>query len=220
MESSNTSVMSMINLPAALVLAVATLATPALLVSLQARDAKARDACAKELQQLGSALLAQIDQGQGPALSPVRGNLAPENGFADGSNDDARALYLGYMLEDEEDFKAFASYYSSRTAQGLPLEDAIPLPAARADGRSAILRVRSLTERPEGSAWQNWYKDPSLIPLLIERSDRHDARGRHIVFMDGHVGFVPHARSTIFPMARSMTGGLNDLDSLQPAATQ
>jgi len=192
-------------------------------VMLQSRDARALESCRAEMQQAGAALLAAMEEdpdGFAPALSPVKGALAPVTGYHDGAMDDSRFLYLGYMFEDEQDFNAFREYYTGRTSNSAPFEDAIPLSKPRAGGRNAILRLRVMGDGPDGSAWKTWYQNPSRIPMLYERSKHHAMRGAHVFFLDGHVEFIPHARTTAFPLTRGMAGGVMELDALQPETSQ
>ncbi|MFA6240489.1 MAG: H-X9-DG-CTERM domain-containing protein [Candidatus Hydrogenedentales bacterium] len=50
------------------------------------------------------------------------------------------------------------------------------------------------------------------IPVLIERPDLH-GNGGHVLYMDGHVEFVPYPGP--FPMTRDFIEGLRSLDALE-----
>ncbi|NUM56176.1 MAG: hypothetical protein HUU46_21255 [Candidatus Hydrogenedentes bacterium] len=136
--------------------------------------------------------------------------------YPDGKVDDSRFLYLGYMLEDEADGRTLASYYSAKMAKGEPLEDVIPLAKSRSDGRNALLRVQSLKDLPPGGAWNNWYRDPSRIPVFIERPEVHSGKGQHVIFLDGRAMYYPYARGNVWPLERGMMRSLSQMDESGP----
>ena len=139
--------------------------------------------------------------------------------YPDGNIGDSRVLYLGYMLEDDDDLNTLAGYYANRMSNGQPLEDVIPLAKPRPDGRTAILRIQLLKDQPPGGAWSNWYRDPSVIPVFIERSYL-EGSGGHVVFLDGHTTYYPFARSTVWPCDRHNTGPLRQMDDPSPDTKQ
>lgn len=52
----------------------------------------------------------------------------------------------------------------------------------------------------------------SLLPIVIERPERH-RDGGHVLYMDGHVEFVPYPGK--FPMTPAFIEGLRSLDALE-----
>lgn len=216
-------------------LATAVVAVLGWIVTLQAQDAKPVEVCRARMEQIAAAFMQYLDaspNGLAPPLSPRRGVLMFDDvGFVPGMLDpamfssplvdhtypagvvdDSQFVYLGYMIEDESDLEAFALYYAERTLRGRPLEDVIPLPNPREDGRDVILRIRKREAVPDGGAWKNWYTDAARIPVLIERMTNHDPHGSHVIFLDGHVDYRP------FPglWPRRTYRALNEIDALQP----
>lgn len=132
--------------------------------------------------------------------------------------DKSTLLYLGYMIEDEDDARALAAHYTDKMSARAPLADVIPLGKTRPDGRNALLRIQSLKDRPAGGAWSNWYRDPSRIPVFIERPEAHDGKGLHVVFLDGHVTYFPYTRGNVWPLERGVISALRQMDEFDPNA--
>ena len=113
--------------------------------------------------------------------------------------DDGDFVYLGYVLQNDEDVGDFAKAYKHHVATvdaGAPrfVED---LSRAGKEG-DVIRRLREGVERfhitdrnnPAGAALTQ-----SEIPTVIEWPDHHEAkgsRGGNVLFMDGHVEFIPY----------------------------
>lgn len=219
-----------------LVLSVAVVAVPALVLACQSGDTKELAECRARLETAGAALKKYMDASPdhlAPRLSPIKGKLTIDdeltsdlsletskslikNLYPQGIVDDSILLYLGYMVENTQDLEALSDSYIQSMGKGEPLGDILPLPKPQPDGRNALLRIRRLTDRPSGSAWSGWYRDPSIIPVFLEREGAHGGQGAHVVFLDGHVTFYPSARSNVWPFDRREIGPLKDMDALQP----
>lgn len=219
-----------------LVLSFAIVAVSALVLAFQSNDAKKLAECRARLETAGAVFEKYMDGSPdhlGPKLSSVKGKLTiddilPSGISSETSNgliksiytqeivDDSTVLYLGYMLENAQDLEALSAYYIEKMGKGESLDDTVPLPKPQPDGRNVVLRIRRLTDRPSGSAWSGWYRDPSIIPVFVEREEAHGGQGAHVVFLDGHVAFYPSARSNVWPFDRREIGPLRDMDALQP----
>ena len=217
--------------PAGLGIALAIVAVSALILYVQSVEAKIVRGYGNRLEEVGAALTKYLDASpnhMGPTLSRAPGMLSFDdnttsintnqvlfdlinNIYPNPKQDDSDILYLGYMVEDEDDMNALAAHYTDKMAKGEPLEDVIPLPKARRDGRNALLRVQLLKDQPPGGAWNNWYRDPSVVPVFIERTCV-DGRGGHVLFLDGHVAYYPYARSNVWPCGKRALGAVRKMD--------
>jgi len=125
--------------------------------------------------------------------------------------DDESYFYLGYAVTSDDDVKAFAEAYKQRIAEGLAIDEDLTAPT----GTLHILRNGA--ERffivgigdPQGSE-----KAQAKIPILIERPENHGLDGGHVLYMDGHVEFVPYGESGRWPMTETTIETLNALDAL------
>jgi prepilin-type processing-associated H-X9-DG protein len=221
--------------PAGLGIALAIVAVPALILYVQNVEAKFMRGYGNRLEEAGAALTKYLDASpnhMGPRLSRAPGMLSFDDNKASANTnqalfdltnniypnsypDDSNLLYFGYMVEDEDDLNALAAYYTDKMARGEPLEDVIPLPKPRRDGRNVLLRLQLLKDQPPGSAWSNWYRYPAVLPVFIERTCV-DGRGGHVLFLDGHVAYYPYSRSNVWPCDRHTLGPLTKMDSALP----
>ncbi|MCC6156240.1 MAG: hypothetical protein IT367_20915 [Candidatus Hydrogenedentes bacterium] len=110
-------------------------------------------------------------------------------------------VYLGYLTEDEGDLAALASYCLDNVVSGGQFADVVPLSGVKPDGRNALLNAKLLKDRPEGSAWSNWYRDSSRVPVFVERSCL-DGRGGYVIFLDGSFKYFPYAKGSVWPLTR------------------
>ena len=124
-------------------------------------------------------------------------------------------LYLGYLTEDEGDLAALASYCVDNFVNGGQFADVVPLSGVKPDGRNALLNAKLLKDRPEGSAWSNWYRDASKVPVFVERSCL-EGEGGYVIFFDGSSKYFPYARGSVWPLTRHGIGSIRTI--ADPAA--
>ena len=130
--------------------------------------------------------------------------------------DDHSYFYLGYALSSDADMQTFADAYRRRIAQGLPFDEDLEVePGAGAGGGNKLYRLREGVER--------WFmsdtNDPmassdaqSEIPVVIERLENHDGTGGSVLYLDGHVTWLPYPGK--WPMTETTIGLLHELDAL------
>jgi prepilin-type processing-associated H-X9-DG protein len=126
--------------------------------------------------------------------------------------DDHSYYYFGYVLKNEEDFKAFAKAYKERIAKGLKFDTDL-----KVDDRN-LLRLREGVERffitdindPASAA-----KVQSEVPVLIERADNHEPKGGNVLFMDGHVDFLKYGDDGKWPMNKAFMETMKALEAVK-----
>ena len=110
--------------------------------------------------------------------------------------DDHSYLYLGYVVTNDIEVQAYAKAYKERMAQGLPLYEDLKVPKDQGSGGGSTLYfLREGIERFLISDIDNPaanFKLAATIPILIERPDNHVPSGANVLFMDGHVEFIPY----------------------------
>jgi len=126
--------------------------------------------------------------------------------------DDHSYYYLGYVIRNEEDLKAFAEAYKENIAKGLKFDE--DLTAAG----QAVLRLKEGVERlvitdlndPSAAA-----KAQSEIPVLIERPGNHEPEGGNVLFMDGHVAFLRYSENGQWPMTKAFVDTMKSLEDIK-----
>jgi len=120
--------------------------------------------------------------------------------------DDLSYFYLGHVIRNEADMKAFAEAYKVRVAKGLKFDEDLDTP----QGKLYLLREgveRSLVKNPNDPRMQ------PVTPVLIERLGHHKPEGGNVLFMDGHVEFLRY--DTKWPMTKATTDLLKSLDEMK-----
>jgi prepilin-type processing-associated H-X9-DG protein len=210
------------------------------IISPETRAASDKQNSAINLKQLGLALKMFGAEARGekyPPLSPEVGQLTmdpkkiyPEymsdaNVFVSPAHPDAAELissddptlkirdhsfwYMSYAIPNAELGLAFIEEYKKQARTGKIITEDFD------HNRKPIFRLREGIERffitdindPNASA-----KIQSSIPLLIERPGLHDGGG-HVLYMDGHVEFVPYPGK--FPMTQRFIEALESVDRLK-----
>jgi len=126
--------------------------------------------------------------------------------------DDLSYFYLGYMIRNEADMKAFAEAYKVRVAKGLKFDEDLDTP----QGKLYLLREgveRSLAKNPNDPA--ECARMQAETPVLIERLGHHEPEGGNVLFMDGHVEFLRY--DTKWPMTKATMDLLKSLDEVKNA---
>jgi prepilin-type processing-associated H-X9-DG protein len=221
---------------AVLVLACAGVVMAVMPLLTRARGEAERDSCARHLSAIRVALEMYADENRGfyPALSSEPGSLMvepealypgyidarsvficpvqhPENAATPDSIDDRSYAYLSHALASELDVLAFAEAYRRQVEKGLPLEQEVSTQAP--DGSPVTLRQlrrgveRLLARDPLDPQEVNRLR--ATIPVVIEWPGHHAEPGGNVLFLDGHVAFMPYPGR--FPMTPEVIETLRDL---------
>ncbi len=124
--------------------------------------------------------------------------------------------YIPYATVNEEQMLAFIQAYRRYIEEGKqpPAELEVP-EGAGAGGSDTLYRLRAgvtdlfikNVQAPGLSAVSQ-----SDIPVIITAPEP-DGEGAEVLYMDGHVRFVPYGE---FPVTENIIAGLKKLDPLQP----
>lgn len=124
--------------------------------------------------------------------------------------DDWSFFYLGYEIHSDEEMAAFAVVYKTRIQDGLDFTGDLPAPSFP---DNVIKRLRLI---PFNIKINNQPSIPPLytIPVLIERIENNKMLGGNVLFLDGHVEFMPYPGK--WPMTEKTIQILNALDQMGP----
>ncbi len=134
---------------------------------------------------------------------------------------DQSYFYLGYLVTNDDEMRAFADAYRERIAEGLPFDEDLPAPTGHGSrGGDSLLRLRDRArgfpreqeqvEEAEAAAIQD-----AKTVIMIERLGNHETPGGHVLFLDGHVEFRAYPGE--WPMTKATMAILDELDALGPA---
>jgi prepilin-type processing-associated H-X9-DG protein len=139
--------------------------------------------------------------------------------------DDHSYFYLGYLVSNDEEMRAFADAYRLRVSEGLPFDEDLPAPAGKGSrgGNSFLLLREGLYE---GFPDEESSEDPTVsarfdseIVVMFDHVDNHIPGGGNILFLDGHVEFVRCPGR--WPMTETTMAILEELDALgSPGSTE
>jgi len=159
--------------------------------------------------------------------------------FAQSAFDDKSYWYVGYAFANEKSAKAWLDAYKQTVPLGAPVPDFQTTMRRNSNYerrcRLAETLRRSLgmwpgfrpnsdvmyahlsegigtTLAPEEEVFADRDEVDERIPVLIERPELH-GNGGHVLFMDGHVEFMPYPGP--FPMTKEFIEGLRSLDRLE-----
>lgn len=122
--------------------------------------------------------------------------------------DDWSYVYLGYVIENEEEGLAFLNAYADRIKSKGDFEADLPVTAGQGNNGTALLhRLR----KPETFTGDLEYLQSRahLIPVVIEwPGDFH--KGSKVVFLDGHTEVIPYPGK--FPMTEKFITALRATD--------
>ncbi len=158
--------------------------------------------------------------------------------------DDQSYWYLGYAFANEGSALAWIDDYKRLVPQGFDIPDSLPTDGKHvSDIRKApfdapwyqcrsrnghfrsfkivvYARLKDGVENVIGSRFDGLPSETfsaKKIPVLIERPKLH-GDGGHVLFMDGHVEFMPYPGE--FPMTQDFIEGLESLDRLEHGVMQ
>ena len=142
--------------------------------------------------------------------------LAPEK-LAEVLND-RWYMYLGYVLRRDREVLAFAKAYRERVAAGKSFDE--DLKVAPGEGNCDTDTLYQLREEIGRILTNTPTFDESLerslmaeIPVMIERiENNHDPKGGHVLYMDGHVEFIPYPGK--WPMTETTIRTLEELANM------
>ncbi|MDX9973181.1 MAG: DUF4190 domain-containing protein [FCB group bacterium] len=131
--------------------------------------------------------------------------------------DDNSYFYLGYVVTNERDVATFCKVYKERMGQNLPMDQDLTVPMGEGlNGNDKMLPLKEGVERflitdIGNPASANVAQ--ATIPILIERPGNHpDRGGANVLYMDGHVEFIPYPGK--WPMTAQTISALNELDAM------
>jgi len=138
-------------------------------------------------------------------------------------------IYLGYVVTNDRELRAFAEAYKKRLAQGKPFDTDLEVaPGEGTCGGNRIVRLREHCERSLNRDISNPTVAPigqSSIPILWDtipiNADgkldfRHEPSRANVLFMDGHVECLPYRQK--FPVTEEACRILAELRTLTNAA--
>ena len=135
--------------------------------------------------------------------------------------DDHSYFYLSHAVLNDQEMAAFADAYRKAVALGpKALNEDFVVPAGSGNnGGDRLLRLREemrplLAGAGGSSTDESGHDVLSRVPVLIERLGNHKDPGGHVLYLDGHVEFVPYPGP--FPMTKETVALLESLDALGP----
>jgi prepilin-type processing-associated H-X9-DG protein len=136
--------------------------------------------------------------------------------------------YLGYVVTNETELKAFVRAYKDRRAKGLRFDTDLDVPKGTGTGGGdKIYRLREGVERKlikDLNSPGEAARIQSQIPIMWDTYSTSDVAasavrfnhipgGSNVLFMDGHVEFIKYPGS--FPLTREALRMLSELESLK-----
>jgi prepilin-type processing-associated H-X9-DG protein len=138
--------------------------------------------------------------------------------------DDQSYFYLGYLVTNDEEMRAFADAYRQRVSGGLPFDEDLPAPAGQgSEGGDSLLMLRirmrdrsrdDLLDPEERKKVEAADLREAKTVVMIERLGNHETPGGRVLFLDGHVEFMAYPGE--WPMTQTTMAILNELDALGP----
>jgi len=130
-------------------------------------------------------------------------------------------FYLSHAVLNDREMAAFADAYRKAVTLGpKALNEDFVVPAGSGNnGGDRLLRLREemrplLAGAGGSSTDESGHDVLSRVPVLIERLGNHKDPGGHVLYLDGHVEFVPYPGP--FPMTKETVALLESLDALGP----
>lgn len=135
--------------------------------------------------------------------------------------DDHSYFYLSHAVLNDQEMAAFADAYRKAVVldpKALNEDFFVPVGSGN-NGGDRLLRLRGRMERllagRRGSSTDKSGEQVlSRVPVLIERLGNHKDPGGHVLYLDGHVEFVPYPGP--FPMTKETVALLESLDAMGP----
>jgi prepilin-type processing-associated H-X9-DG protein len=118
----------------------------------------------------------------------------PSSGSIEQRVTDDSYFYLGYMVTNEEEGRAFIDAYRQRVAAGGGFDDDLPAPSGSGTGGSdKFLRLQTdpnSVSAAESPLPAGGIPAPAEIPVMFDRPDNHVPSGINVLYLDGHVEFL------------------------------
>ena len=183
-------------------------------------EIRLRAFCQNNLKQMGVVykMWANEHEGNLPPLAPVLGDFCAEtdtifpeyltdltalecpsvrqreagSGSVTGRVTDNDYFYLGYMIFNEAEARAFIEAYKTRAAEGRGFEeDLMVAPGSGTGGSDRIARLHSDPASAFAKAAGVTVPDASEVPIMFDRASTHHVPGGiNVLYLDGHVAFV------------------------------
>ena len=189
--------------------------------------------CRQRLEQVGLALLMYADEAKDdcfPPLSKEPGIFAfdPREIVPDFLADPACLecpaatkagapspfRYFGYALANEREGMAFLAAYYDHMAQGLPMTGILTIPSRAKSGiYGKIQRLCDGIDRfyVYGAGISSAATNVNgLLPVMLELPGPHGDSGGHVLYMDGHVAWLPYPGP--FPMTPAFIEGIKAVE--------
>jgi prepilin-type processing-associated H-X9-DG protein len=133
------------------------------------------------------------------------------------SINDQDYLYLGHAVANDAEVLSFAQAYRDAVEKGLPLSGDFDVAVGTGSGGgNQILRLKEGIERYYVTDINNPAVvglNQSRIAAIIERPGHHKQGGGHVLFMDGHVEFIPYPGK--WPMTPTTIATLLELADME-----
>jgi len=134
--------------------------------------------------------------------------------------------YLGYVVTNQAELEAFHKAYMRVVEEGGDFEDDLLVePGTGTAGSDRIIRVREGVDvpplrDPDEIALRTAYNQDE-IPVMFERvgprgESHHPEPGGHVLFMDGHVEFVPFGAWPYTEEALALFSEMDQLGEVTP----
>lgn len=131
---------------------------------------------------------------------------------------DQSYFYLGYVVSNDDQVKAFAEVYRQQVKRGESFCDNLPAPPGRGSfGGDAFLRLQIKVERkgaPGSDDPEVLAKIMAGIPVMVERPIRHgrNRAASNVLYLDGHVESIKYPGK--WPVTEATINTLLELDRL------
>jgi prepilin-type processing-associated H-X9-DG protein len=148
-----------------------------------------------------------------PALKGKKTSANSLQGMEYSINDESY-WYFGFSIFFEREALAFLAAYNDAMENQLEFDDKLSVPyRAKAGTLGQVVNLSAGVGRFYVRDIGNPAAFPSVmrcIPLLVERPNNHGGNGGHVLYLDGHVEWLPYPGP--FPMTQSFIEGLIALE--------
>ncbi len=122
-------------------------------------------------------------------------------------------MYLGYVLQNDREVTAFAKAYRERVASGKRFDEDLKVPQGEGNcGTDTVYQLRACFDDVVANLARS-HLSKSKIPVMIERvENNHDPKGGHVLYMDGHVAYLPYPGK--WPMTETTMTTLEELANM------
>ncbi|MCC6699070.1 MAG: hypothetical protein IT365_25830 [Candidatus Hydrogenedentes bacterium] len=159
---------------------------------MRARGAAQRASSANNLMQMGHSYLTWAKEHEGflPPLVSTSSAFRAETGTFAPKNMTDPYFYLGYIINDEAEARAFIDAYKARAAEGGGFDEDLKVEPGRGSGGSdRIVRLHSDPRSGLPGAGVAVVPDANEVPVMFDRIV-HIPGGINVLYLDGHVEFI------------------------------